>query len=102
MLTRLAGRLAILSLLAVHLSCTALPRFIPESQGGVALVPLTDLASIPREWGNLVTVTVSQPSEGSALRLYLWFQDAEGNVRQAALDPATNQLLPNARLFRRK
>lgn len=99
---RASGRLGVIAVLLSALACTRVPAFVPESEGGVALESLKDRGSIPAGWGTLVTVTTSATSEHGTPHLQLWFQDQEGNVREAAFDPQTNQFLPNARLFRRK
>lgn len=102
MLTRAGVRLGILAALVTTLSCTSVPRFVSENEGGVALVPLKDRSSIPLEWGSLVAVTANNTTERGTPNLQLWFQDKDDNIREAVFDPNTNQLLPNARLFRRK
>jgi hypothetical protein len=102
MWARVGRCVGILPVAVLTLSCTRVPRFVPENEGGVALEALTERGTVPSGWGNLVTVTTSATTERGTPQLQLWFQDKDGNIREAAFDPQTNQFLRNARLFRRK
>ena len=83
----------ILVLLAV--SCARLPR---GEEGDMPRDKLTQIHSIPAEWGDLIAVTrhVTYP------RVHrLWFQDEDGNIRVIGYDGAAERFSGAAMLIRR-
>jgi hypothetical protein len=101
MLARAGRCLGVLSVLLL-LSCAQLPRPLREAEGGIPTETLKDLTSVPREWGNLVSVTTPTTRENVSRFAQLWFQDSEGNVRVVAFDAQTSRLMPTAGIIRRK
>lgn len=93
---RTSALLALLVLLLVLPSCAKLERPMPSS----ANLPSEDLpgrASLPAQWGNLVSVT---SADAFPDLLQLWFQDREGNVRMVVFNLSTNEFLHAKRIGR--
>jgi len=100
MLTGLGVRLLVLVILLTTWSCRRLPaRAQAGGTGTVALAVLPDSVSVPRAWGNLVSVTVNPAFTNVEL---LWFQDAEGTIRKAVFDVSTQRLHHTGTLIPRK
>lgn len=68
----------------------------PES---IQVVTLPSVDSVPREWGNLISVS-SVPDYPDLLQL--WFQGEDGTIHMAPYNVKTSQLNPNGRLIPRK
>lgn len=80
------------------MSCTELPKQLEFEEGEIAMEPNIAPASIPMEWGKLVSVT-SQPD---VMHVYqLWFQDEAGTIRIALYNRNRNMLLNDAMVIPR-
>jgi len=88
MLKRAAMCLVVMALVFPFLSCTRIDARKSVEEGGVMIERLTDQASIPSKWGNLVNVSYRAEMDVFSL----WFQDKDGNIRMATLSPRGNQL----------
>ena len=100
MLTGLGVRLLVLVVLLTTWSCGRLPpRVRAGGTGTLALAVLPDSVSVPRAWGNLVSVTVNPAFTNVEL---LWFQDAEGTIRKAVFDLSTQRLRHTGTLIPRR
>ncbi len=62
----------------------------PAAGGGLPHQTLLNAATLPADWGNLVSVTnaASYPD-----LLQLWFQDRDGNVRMVVFRVTTSEFL---------
>ncbi len=88
-----------LGLALLCLSCTRLPQRGPEAGGNMELETLTDLGSVPAEWGNLVSAG-ADPTNMQIMRLF--FEDDEGTVRVVVYDAQLLRLRPNVGVIRRQ
>jgi len=99
MLSPLQKCLLVMLLVLLPLSCTKIGEEVPTGQGNVAIETLSGKNSIPLEWGNLVSVTVT-PEAGAFFQL--WFQDEQGNLRLVLYHARTNSLMDIVRFIPRK
>ena len=99
MLSPLQKCLLVMLLVLLPLSCTKIGEEAPTGQGNVAIETLPVKNSIPLEWGNLVSVTVT-PEAGAFFQL--WFQDEQGNLRVVLYHARTNSLMDIVRFIPRK
>ena len=99
MLSPLQKCLLVMLLVLLPLSCTKIGEEAPTGQGNVAIETLPVKNSIPLEWGNLVSVTVT-PEAGAFFQL--WFQDEQGNLRLVLYHARTNSLMDIVRFIPRK
>lgn len=79
------------------LSCTRLdapPKGVP-----LGTEKLSDLKSIPLEWGKLVSVSTSPVYEGT---FQLWFQDDSGKIRVVSFTVKDRCLFPDVVVVPRK
>ncbi len=96
----LARRLTVLAFLTASWSCTRLPQVeAARHTGPMPTEALPDSISVPSAWGNLVSVTMN-PDYGDAI--YLWYQDAQGNVRIVVFDNRKRELTRKAFLIARR
>ena len=96
----LARRLTVLALLTASWSCTRLPQVeAARHTGPMPTEALPDSISVPAAWGSLVSVTMN-PDYGDAI--YLWYQDAQGNVRIVVFDNRKRELSRKAFLIARR
>jgi hypothetical protein len=99
MLSLVQKCLVVMVLVLLPLSCTKIDEQAPAGQGNVAIETLPVKNSIPLEWGNLVSVTVT-PEAGAFFQL--WFQDEQGNLRLVLYHARTNSLMDIVRFIPRK
>jgi hypothetical protein len=99
MLSPVQKCLVVMVLVLLPFSCAKIPEWAGPGQGKVAIetVPLKD--SIPLEWGNLVSVTMT--TEAGYL-FQLWFQDEQGNLRMVLYQMRSNTLMDQVRFIARK
>ena len=88
----------VVTILIVFLvACTKLPQN-PAEEGALLIEDMARTDSIPAEWGNLVSATIS-PENPS--RVQLWFQDDKGTIHLSFYEMKQRQLAPNAVAFGR-
>ena len=85
-------------LIFLVLSCAKLPESPSPMTQSLTTQKLLDEASIPKEWGTLISVSAS-PIYQSWLQL--WFQDKQGTIRMVPFNIETNKLNPNIRILPR-
>ena len=98
MLIRIGICLIAVAVVLAPLSCAKLPEWAGPGEGDITVEALPEAASIPSEWGNLVSTNFNPHTR---YRLNLCFQDQQGTLRMVIYDLRSNQFLPNARLIPR-
>jgi hypothetical protein len=86
-----------LLVLVVQISCTKLPQ-APSKEGALATIDVADATTIPREWGNLVSVVISPDFPR---RVQLWFQNEKGDIHLAFYEMQQRKLAPKGVVFPR-
>jgi len=91
--------LVVMVLVLLPFSCTKIPEWAGPGQGKVAIETVALKDSIPLEWGNLVSVTMTTQA---GYLFQLWFQDEQGNIRMVLYQMRTNNLMDQVRFIARK
>jgi len=96
----LVRRLTVLAFLTASWSCTRLPEVeAARHTGPMPTEALPDSVTVPSAWGSLVSVTIN-PDYADVT--YLWYQDAQGNVRIVVFDNRKRELTRKAFLIARR
>ena len=99
MLSRLGICVLVAIVFLLSSSCAKLPEWADKGEGNIAIESLPDADSIPAEWGDLISVTVSPNIENV---FQLWFQDKDGNVRMIPYSIRKNRFWQEFVLIPRK